>query len=258
MSEKSRRLEVGTEEWLHQTGGRLTLREAVEVSAQGLSQAVRERLRRSRPDPGESAGQVARVAKARNELESVLGTQRERILQRQGQALLHHACRTFLLGAALLDDEGFSRIDCQAAAIAALAHDDGLVHPSARGQCFTVDSAAEVTRMMGREGESSEVVAVARAAVVSHFQPILPSRAGAEAQLIALGASADVMGFGLRRLDPGLLQDVWLEWPDLVFLVEVKSLLKGERRRAPRTRAGVLAISGMPYLLRSGRSSNKA
>ena len=94
---------------------------------------------------------------------------------------------------------------------------------------------------------------LARAAVVSHFQPNLPSQSGAEAQMIALGASADVMGIGLKKIDTELLRDIWVEWPDLGFIQEVRALLKGERTRAPLTRPGVLALSGMPYLLRSSK-----
>jgi hypothetical protein len=94
---------------------------------------------------------------------------------------------------------------------------------------------------------------VARAAVISHFQPRLPAQAGPDAQLVARGASADVMGFGLKKVNTGLMNEIWQEWPDVNFLARVKELLKGERTRAPRTRPGVLARSGMPYLLRSGR-----
>jgi hypothetical protein len=71
--------------------------------------------------------------------------------------------------------------------------------------------------------------------------------------MIAVGASADVMGVGLRNLSTSLHADLWQEWPDLGFIPEVKGLLKGERARAPFTRPGVLAISGMPYLLRSSK-----
>jgi hypothetical protein len=71
--------------------------------------------------------------------------------------------------------------------------------------------------------------------------------------MIALGASADVMGIGLKKIDTELLRDIWVEWPDLGFIQEVRALLKGERTRAPLTRPGVLALSGMPYLLRSSK-----
>jgi hypothetical protein len=190
---------------------------------------------------------------ARKELVTVLESQRDRVVERQGQALLNHACRTYVLGAALLSDELFSHVNHTATAVAALAHDDGLLHPSTPGNCFTADSAVEVNTLSERLGAPSETVDVARAAVIAHFQPKLPTQAGADAQLVALGASADVMGFGLKRLDVGLTREVWQEWPDLDFLARVKELLKGERVRAPRTRPGVLARSGMPYLLRSSR-----
>jgi len=245
--------EIGTVEWLTQTGGRLSIPQALVLSAQGLAQAGGDRFLRRRPSLTESAGQSARVSTARKQLAAVLSTQRKRVLDRQGEPLLNHACRTFVLGAALLSDEQFGRVDFTAAAVAALTHDDGLVHPSTPGDCFTADSAVEANKMMVQLGASSEDADVARAAVVSHFQPKLPRQAGADAQLVALGASADVMGFGLARVDSGILSEVWQEWPDLDFLSDVRRLLKGERSRAPRTRPGVLSFSGMPSLLRSAR-----
>ena len=253
MRKESRAFEIGTEEWLAKTGGRLTIPQALALSTQGLAQSARERVGRSRPDRDESTRQAARVAVARKELVIVLDTLRDRVIDRQGEALLNHACRTYLLGAALVSDENYRRVDHTAAAVAALAHDDGLVLPSTPGNCFTTDSASEVDAMMGQIGGSHGSAAVARAAVISHFQPTLPMQASADAQLVALGASADVMGFGLRKLDRGLTQEVWQEWPDLNFLADVKKLLKRERARAPRTRPGVLARSGMPYLLRPSR-----
>jgi hypothetical protein len=253
MGNENRTREIGTEEWLARTGGRLTIPQALALSAQGFAQSTRERVSRSRLDPGESSRQVARVAAVRKELASVLNTQHDRVVERQGQALLHHACRTSVLGAALLSDDLFRRVDHTAAVVAAIAHDDGLVNPSTPGNCFTADSAVEVNAMMVELGAPAGLADVARAAVIAHFQPKLPAQAGADAQMIALGASADVMGFGLRRLDPGLTREIWQEWPDLDFLARVKTLLKQERVRAPRTRPGVLAASGMPYLLRSGR-----
>lgn len=253
MTKGSSSPDVGTPEWLRETGGRLTLRQAVALSVQGSTQLVRERLSRARPEAIEAAGQVARVELARAQLRGVLASQRSRVVERQGEPLLHHGCRTYLLGAALLSDEAFGRVQHEAAVTAALAHDDGLVHPRTPGGCFTADSATEAAILMEALGVAGDLVAASRAAVISHFQPALPPGAGAEAQLVALGASADVMGFGLRRVDPGVMVEIWREWPDLTFLKEVKGLLKGERRRAPRTRPGVLAMSGMPYLLRAGR-----
>ena len=253
MVKQTKSFEIGTEEWLTQTGGRLSIAQALVLSGQGLAQAGRERFNRRRPTTAESSSQRARVDIARDELATVLKTQRARVIERQGQALLNHACRTYLLGAALVSDELFGRANQTATAVAALAHDDGLVHPTTGGNCFTADSATEAQFILNRVGSSRADVQVARSAVISHFQPRLPAHSGADAQIVALGASADVMGFGLGRVDPELLQDMWDEWPELGFLADVKLLLKRERTRAPRTRPGVLAISGMPYLLRPAR-----
>jgi hypothetical protein len=245
--------EIGTEEWIAQTGGRLTIAQAIGLSTQGLTQAVSERLNPRRAAPNEGTHQLERVKVARQELLGVLATQRARVEARQGEALLNHACRTFLLGAALLSDDEFGKLNLMSAAVAALAHDDGLVNPSSSGNCFTADSATEASTMMAQLEAPDDAMTASRAAVVSHFQPKLPKRAGADARLVALGASADVMGFGLKRVDPGLQEMLWQEWPELGFLTDVKRLLKGERTRAPWTRPGVLSWSGMPYMLRSKR-----
>jgi hypothetical protein len=245
--------EVGTEEWMNETGGKLTFRQAIFLATQGSAQVLFDRTNLNRITPRDEQGQAKRVESANRKLSSVLAIYKDRVLERQGEALLHHACRTFLLGSALVSDDVFREINFEAAAIAALAHDDGMVHPSTPGNCFTADSAKEVEEMLSKEDSSMRLVQEARAAVISHFQPILPSNASATAKMIAVGASADVMGVGLRNLSTSLHADLWQEWPDLGFIPEVKGLLKGERARAPFTRPGVLAISGMPYLLRSSK-----
>ena len=256
MSQSNDLPEIGTEEWLIQTGGRLTFRQAISLSTQGSLQVVRDRLTRFTVSPNDAKSQAARVNVARSELASVLNTQRDRVLTRQGEALLHHACRTYLLGAALLSDEVFRTVNYEVAAVASLAHDDGMVNPAKPGQCFTAASASEVSEMMLQLGASASSAREGRAAVISHFQPILPKDAGPTAQMVAAGASADVMGVGLKGLSPSLLAEIWQEWPDSGFIPAVRGLLKGEISRAPLTRPGVLALSGMPYLLRPGKKRN--
>lgn len=254
MGTRGSHLTIGTEQWLRATGGKLTLFQALGLSAQGFAQTIRARVTgRSRLSDSEASNQFARVSAARKELSLVLSSLQNHVLDRQGQEVLNHACRTYLLGAALMPDEVFHRLDHTAAAAAALAHDDGLLHPSTPGNCFTADSAIEANHMIASLGlpESSSVQA--RAAVISHFQPKLPVHSGAEAKLVALGASADVMGIGLRKIHPQLIREIWQEWPDLGFLSDMKKLLKKEISRAPRTRAGILALSGMPYLLRRSK-----
>ena len=254
MTKAKQRLEIGTEPWLEVTGGRLTAVQALSLATAGFGQTLRDMFSIRKPlSIEESKRQSERVSIARKEFAKALETQRERVLERQGAAVLNHTVRTYLLGAALVSDENFSRVDHAVAAIAALSHDDGLIHPSKPGDCFTGDSATEAQIMLEQLGASITSVKLAREAVISHFQPKLPASMGVEANMVALGASADVMGIGLKRIDRELLRDIWVEWPDLGFIQEVRVLLKGERTRAPRTRPGVLALSGMPYLLRSSK-----
>ena len=255
MGTRSSHLPVGTEQWLRATGGRLTLFQALGISAQGFAQTIRARATgRSRLSVSEASNQFARVSAARKVLSLVLSSLQNHVLDRQGQEVLNHACRTYLLGAALMPDEAFHRLDHTAAAVAALAHDDGLLHPSTPGNCFTADSAIEASNMIASLGLPDSSNVQSRAAVISHFQPKLPMNSGAEAQLVALGASADVMGIGLSKIHAQLIREIWQEWPDLGFLSQIKKLLKGEINRAPRTRAGILALSGMPYLLRMSKA----
>ena len=246
-------VEIGTDEWLAATGGRLTPGQAAVLAAAGFAQLARERVSRSRGRAPSASEQAGRLDVARRELDGVLMTERQHVVDRQGETLLNHGCRTYLLGAILVPSEVFGRADHESSIVAALTHDDGLVHPTTPGGCFTADSADEAARAMSRLGAGPEAIATARAAVISHFQPTLPPGASAEAYLVARGASADVMGFGLRGVDPGVAREIWQQWPDQGFPRGVARLLKGERTRAPRTRPGVLSMSGMPYFLRSSR-----
>lgn len=245
--------EIGTEEWLAATGGRLTPGQATALAAAGFAQLARERVSRSRGGTPRASEQAGRLDVARRELDGVLVTERQHVVDRQGETLLHHGCRTYLLGVLLVPSEVFGRLDQEACVVAALTHDDGLVHPTSPGGCFTADSADEAARVMSRLGAGPDEITTTRAAVISHFQPTLPPGASAEAHVVARGASADVMGFGLRGVDPGVAREIWQEWPDQGFPRVVGRLFKGERTRAPRTRAGVLSLSGMPYFLRSSR-----
>ena len=153
MGHRESHLAVGTEEWLRATGGRLTFFQAVGISTQGFTQLIRARVPgRIRLSDAEASNQIARVSASRKVLSLVLSSLQTHVLDRQGQGLLNHACRTFLLGAALMPDEEFQRLDHTAAAVAALAHDDGLLHPSKPGSCFTADSAIEASNMISGIG----------------------------------------------------------------------------------------------------------
>ncbi len=167
-------LEIGTDQWLVRTGGRLTLMQALKIAAQGFHQTMQSRLsRKSQHGESQASEQLGRVNKARDHLTPVLQVLRDRVIDRQGQAMLNHSCRTYLLGAALLSDEEFRRIDFTLAAVAALAHDDGLVNPSTHGNCFTADSASEANFLLEKLGMPEKSFEPARAAVIAHFQPVL-------------------------------------------------------------------------------------
>jgi hypothetical protein len=94
--------EIGTEEWLAATAGRLTPGQATALAAAGFAQLARERVSRSRGGTPRASEQAGRLDVARRELDGVLVTERQHVVDRQGETLLHHGCRTYLLGVLLV------------------------------------------------------------------------------------------------------------------------------------------------------------
>jgi hypothetical protein len=182
-------------------------------------------------------------------LEALLG-QAGHLIDDLGPAMSNHACRSFLLGALLMPADAFDHLDVDSAALAALAHDLGLVRPELSDRCFTAASAQAAQQTGSDLGMKEVSTARARDAVVAHFQPHPPPGSGPEALLLAAGTSADVMGYGMHRLHPQLRGEIWRAWPDLAFRKQFKGFLSQERARAPRSRAAVLARTGMGSLMR--------
>ena len=167
-----------------------------------------------------------------------------------GPALYNHSCRSYVLGALLIDATAYASLDQEVAVAAALTHDAGLMQPNNDDRCFTVASAAITRKSMEQRLVASDRVSTAQDAVVAHFQPKPPSGARAETQLLALGTSADIMGFGLNVIAPSIKDDLWATWPDLDISQRFTALLRKERGRAPRSRAAVLSRTGMTLLMR--------
>lgn len=167
-----------------------------------------------------------------------------------GPALYNHSCRSYVIGALLIDATAYAFLDQEVAVAAALTHDAGLVQPNNDDRCFTVASAAITRKSMEHRLVASDRVSTAQDAVVAHFQPKPPFGARAETQLLSLGTSADIMGFGLDVIAPTIKDALWATWPDLDISQRFRALLRKERGRAPRSRAAVLSRTGMTLLMR--------
>jgi len=207
---------IGTSAWLEETGGRLTLAQSISLSGQAMVQLARSKLRLSRQAALAASEQDERLHAA---CQVIVRAQESGdfapVQASLGSTLYNHSCRSFVLGALLLDASAYASLDQDVAVVAALTHDAGLVRPNNDDRCFTVASTAITRRLMEQRLVASDRVSTAQDAVVAHFQPKLPSGARAETQLLALGASARIMGFGLSVIAPSIKDELWGTWPDL-------------------------------------------
>lgn len=242
---------IGTTAWLDQTGGRLTLAQSITLSGQAMVQLTRSKLRLSRQGALAASEQEARMHAACQALDRAQESgDFEPVQASLGSALYNHSCRSYVLGALLLDAAAYAALDEEVAVAAALTHDAGLVQPNNDDRCFTVASMAITRTSMEQRLGASDRMSTAQDAVVAHFQPRPPFGSGSETRLLALGASADIMGFGLNVIAPSIKSDLWAKWPDLDISQRFTALLRKERARAPRTRAAVLSRTGMTLLMR--------
>ena len=242
---------MGTTAWLDETGGRLTLAQSITLSGQAMIQLTRSKLRLSRQAALAASEQEERLHAACQVLARAQESGDFAPVQASlGSALYNHSCRSYVLGALLIDATAYASLDQEVAVAAALTHDAGLVQPNNDDRCFTVASAAITRKSMEQRLVVSDRVSAAQDAVVAHFQPKPPSGARSETRLLALGASADIMGFGLNVIAPSIKDDLWAKWPDLDISERFTALLRKERGRAPRSRAAVLSRTGMTLVMR--------
>ena len=149
--------------------------------------------------------------------------------------LVNHCLRTYAFGALQMRRERRT-FDAQTAFVAAVLHDVGLLAATAsREHSFEVDGADFAERFVREQAGTPEQAARVWAAIAMHdLRPDFARHESAEAQLVAAGAAADVVGPDdpLPRAD---VQSILAAFPRLQFKRRFIALLSDHCERKPRS-----------------------
>jgi hypothetical protein len=148
--------------------------------------------------------------------------------------LFNHCMRTFLFGALKLQRRQL-RYRADAAFVGAALHDLGLLPPfESPHASFETDGADAAERWLRGNGASAADTDLVWHEIQMHDGPwALTRRAGAEAQLVALGAGIDVDGPDPDELGQREIAEVVAAFPRLAFKREFTALLIAHCARKP-------------------------
>lgn len=159
-------------------------------------------------------------------------------------ALLHHAYRTYVFGAAIGQVEHID-VDRELLFAAAMLHDTGLGRP-VDGVDFTLASAEIALEIAETVGLSSAATRVMRSAITLHCSPdVTLAVDGPVAHLLSAGAALDVIGLHSWKLPPGMLGQVVAEHPRLAFKREFAAAVAAEAAAVPEGRMNLLRRHGV-------------
>lgn len=237
--------DLGTHQWLERTSGQLTTRERrsllrplVAAQATNVTGRLSMLLRVSpgrRRNPAVHGGHPAP--------DSAL-TRAATATARRGlsPALLNHAHRTFLFGAALGELDGLD-VDHELLLAAALLHDIGLPTRVPHVDFTRAGSRAarDVAELVGLSTAATDTL---RTAITLHHTPGVSLAHGPVAYLLSAGAALDVVGLRAWQLPPELLAEIVAAHPRLGFKREFSAAFRAEATRAPRGRAAFLRRYG--------------
>ena len=241
---------VGTWEWALETEGSLRRQDRIRLIGQGVS-AQLERIPsqwRSKifgehaslrlPDPPDRAH--ARDAE-------------ERVSELTSPALYGHCSRTWAF-AELFSQRDRVKHDAELLYLACLLHDLGLTEKhwgrDTHAKCFAVEERPRGTHALVCAGGASEERARKVAEAISlHLNVNVPPRLGAEAHLLSMGVSLDVVGRRLHQIAPPATLEVNERWPRDGFASELTASTIKQAQMRPGSRSGLLHRLGFVKLV---------
>lgn len=214
---------TGTLEWLEETGGKLGRFDRLRLITQGIRAKASARRRVRSP-----------VAVASRNLDDVLppntplAKAAEGLLKEAAAPwLAHHSLRAWSWG--MLLDDGVAPYDEEAVYVAFLLHDLGLTDEyrlqGDRVQCFTEPGARVAADLAKRHGWADRRAYLIANAISLHLNIIVGPEHGPEAQVVRLGAGADIIGQNLTRIRTDQRDAVLERHPRLDFKRQVDGVM---------------------------------
>jgi hypothetical protein len=146
-------------------------------------------------------------------------------------SLANHCFRSYAWGALLGAADGIGW-DAELFYVASMLHDIGLTPAFDRGGCFESDGAEAAREILAGVGWASDRSGVAAEAIYLHMHEVTGSHSG-EAQLLALGTTADVSGGRALEVAAPNRELVLSMFPRLGFKREFIALFEDQARRKP-------------------------
>lgn len=155
------------------------------------------------------------------------------------EVLFNHCMRTYLFGALHEQHHGRS-YDAEAGFIAASLHDLGLLKAyETEGRPFEVDSANAAEKLALQNGLSPQVATLIwNAAAMHDMRWAIVEKQNPTVELVAAGASADVLGPDEEMISRAATAEVLQAFPRLGFKVRFTQLLTDHCARKPLSQLG--------------------
>jgi hypothetical protein len=240
---------VGTWEWAEQTHGRLRREDRARLIAQGVgarlarlpsqlrSRIIGERGSFDVPPLPDSA--LARAAE-------------ERARELSSPGLYAHCLRTWAFATMFAQRDRVEH-DEELLYVACVLHDLGLTpahnQREASAACFAVEGARAAHALSRKHGASDSQARTVAEAITLHLNVTVPRRLGAEAHLLSMGVSLDVVGRRVHQLPAGARREVSLLWPRTGFGTELANVTAEQARVRPQSRSALLHRLGFPKLI---------
>jgi len=229
---------LGTLSWMERSGGKLSWRDRLALTAQGVQAMAASRKQKK-------SGLKVRF----REVDEILPP--DTPLIREAFALCQDASAPFLLNhclrayfwARLLDD-GATSFDDEALFAALLLHDMGLTDghrlQGDKEQCFTIVGARMADQLARKHGWADKRAYMTANAITLHLNVSVGHEHGREAQLVRMGSGADVAGLGLGPLEKDQINAVTQLYPRLDLKNEFIPVLNIEAEQRPCCRIAFL------------------
>jgi hypothetical protein len=148
------------------------------------------------------------------------------------EALANHCFRSYAWGVLLGTADG-TAWDAELLYTAAMLHDIGLTPAYDRGGCFESDGAEAAREILDTVGWPAERCEIVADAIYLHMHDVTADHSG-EAQLLALGTTADVSGGRALEIETAARSLILELFPREGFKTEMVGLFEDQARRKPQ------------------------
>lgn len=140
---------------------------------------------------------------------------------------MQHNYRTFLFGRILVDQD----LDAEAAFVASMLHDIGLVDPHIGLTSFEMVGADVAARFLESHSWPSERIRLVEQAIIRHVE--LATIDNLEMRVVQAGAAFDVAGFPLEALDLPSTRQILAAHPRSSMAQDIRDAILSEIDRQP-------------------------